>query len=55
MSDEKVKVHVWYTDKTEETFYADGSYDSNDGVLYWNYEGMIISIPVEVIKKVEEK
>ena len=55
MTNEKTKVHVWYTDKTDETFYADGTYSSNDGLVYWQCEDAIISIPIEVIKKIVEE
>jgi len=54
MSDDRVKVHVWYVDGTEETFYADVPYQQSDGFLYWTMGDKTLSIPDSAIKKVEE-
>jgi len=55
MSNEKIKVHVWYIDGTDETFYAEESYSETAEVLYWQNGDLLISIPVRVIKKIEEQ
>lgn len=56
--DEMKKVTVYFKDGTNETFYAQSSYDDTaDGrMLYWGLEnGDIISFPTSEIRKIVEQ
>lgn len=55
MTDDVIKVTVYFRNGTKEEFYADDIYEINGGLVFWSYEGTNTSFPIDTIQKIVEK
>ena len=52
---ERIRVTIYFTDGTQEEFYADRRKTIEENVAYWWVGDSFVSYPVFLIKKIVEK